>query len=167
MKLYHKLLPLLFIIIISACDNKSSNEQPAVQEEEQSEEVVQNLEQELIGEWYNLTLDLVIKADPDSTLHVPDGKWEEIMGMKPIRTTYKGDGTFESVYTSLEGEPLGVSSGTWSLDGAILTMIEHNSENKYDLSIQDGVATFTSELDWDMDGVLDQYSGTQQKAETN
>lgn len=162
MKTLNYLLILMAFFAIS-CTSGSSSETENNEEDNNTTETVEATAESLVGEWYNVTIDLVIKADPDSVLKVSEGQWEEIMNMKPIRTTYREDGTFESVYTNLEGEPLGSSAGTWSVSGNQLTMVERGEARVYTFNIKDGVASFEAEIDWNVDGVLDQYSGTQKR----
>lgn len=168
MKTFSTYAFLLSILAVSCTSDKTEESQnkSTDQKQEIESEVVKDFSSLLVGEWSNLTLDLIIKSNPDSVVKVAEGEWEKVLKIKPIRTIYNADGTYQSIYTSLEGEPLGSVTGIWSLVGDELTMEERGAENKYKLEINGNIVTFTGELDWNEDGILDHYSGTQIKSET-
>jgi len=113
----------------------------------------------MYGEWQNLSM---IVRMQDSTLYVPEGKWEDLMGFKPIKTTFYEDGTYLSEYRTLTDSIFMSSNGTWKTHNDSLTMIEHGVENKYYYRVFGDTVIFRSFLDWDQDGLKnDHYAGKQ------
>ena len=126
-----------------------------------------NYEEKLLGEWYNESLRVDIDAldgQVDSVFAVPAGSWEDILQIKPILTTYKADGTYESVYTRLDGSLLQKSSGQWAMRGDSLFLTSQGLTTGYHFEWQEGKGLFEGYLDWDTDGHPDDfYSGIQIK----
>lgn len=126
-----------------------------------------NNEEYLLGEWYNESVRVDIDAldgQIDSVFSVPAGKWEEILQIKPINTTYKPDGTFESIYYNLDGSVLQKTSGRWELKKDSLYFTEQGQTTGYLFQWQEGKGLFEGYLDWDTDGQEDDfYSGVQIK----
>ncbi len=124
-------------------------------------------EEYLLGEWYNESLRVDIDAldgQIDSVFLVPAGRWEEILQIKPILTTYKPDGTYESVYSRLDGSLLQKSSGEWVMRGDSLFLTSLGETTGYHFEWQNGRGLFEGYLDWDTDGNSDDfYSGVQIK----
>ena len=86
------------------------------------------------------------------------------MQMKPIRTTFKDDGTFVSEYRNLGDTVMMTMPGSWEMNGDSLIMVENGLPNSYYVTIEDGIATFSGYIDWDGDDKSDDhYLGTQKK----
>ncbi len=121
----------------------------------------------LLGEWYNESIRVDINAlegEADSVFSVPAGQWENMLQIQPIVTTYKSDGTYESVYTDLEGEFLQKSNGEWELEGDSLYLTLQGQTTGYYFEWREGKGLFEGYLDWDIDGNTDDfYSGIQIK----
>ncbi|WP_420385015.1 hypothetical protein [Roseivirga sp.] len=126
-----------------------------------------NYEEHLLGEWYNESVRVDIDAldgEVDSVFSVPAGKWEEILQIQPILTTYKKDGTYESIYRELDGSLLQKSSGEWMMRGDSLFLTSQGMTTGYHFEWQEGKGEFRGYLDWDSDGIADDfYSGIQIK----
>ncbi|MBL3655718.1 hypothetical protein [Fulvivirga sediminis] len=123
------------------------------------------LQQTLLGEWRNLTLEVTISdADSDSYLHVPEGKWEEVFQVKPVRTTFNSDSTYTSEYRSLEDSVIMVNTGIWYIEDDSLVYINRGQKFKYQVLLEDDEAIFKGYVDWDGDGEVDDfYNGKQKK----
>ncbi len=129
------------------------------------------LDKRFFGEWRNesLRVECATYRGSDSTyvLNVPAGKWEAIMKMKPIRTTYKPDGSYISEYRSLGDSVLIQRQGGWFANGHELTMREtkpDTREYQFKYRFKGDLATFSSMLDFDSDGKNDdKYNGVQRK----
>lgn len=120
----------------------------------------------IIGEWYNESMIVAIDhgKSGETEFKVPIGSWEEILGIKPILTTFTIEGSYTSVYTDLSGEVSMETLGTWSVKGDSLYLTEDNITTAYKFTWMDGKAEFTGFLDWDNDGLPDDlYSGIQIK----
>jgi len=145
----------VIFFVVTSCSSSS--------EKERSEEPTEsdNRQTELVGEWRNLSM---IVRMPDSTVNVPHGQWEAVLGIKPIRTTFSENGSFVSEYRTLEDSVFMTSAGTWSIEGDTLSMVERGNENKYFYSITGDTIIFRGFLDWDEDGQSDDhYTGMQLK----
>ena len=76
-------LLLITIVAFSACENTKK-------EENKSSTESSMLSDQLVGEWTNVTLSVTMKnGGKDSVMSIPEGKWEEILKIKPI---YKPEG---------------------------------------------------------------------------
>ncbi|WP_421977003.1 hypothetical protein [Roseivirga seohaensis] len=120
----------------------------------------------ILGEWYNESMIVTIDhgKPEESAFKVPIGSWEEVLGIKPILTTYTEDGNYTSVYTDLSGEVSMETSGTWEVKGDSLYLTENDITTAYKFVWMDGKGEFTGFLDWDSDGLPDDlYSGIQIK----
>jgi hypothetical protein len=149
---------LLLATVLISCESSKKGQKEA--------KVEKNLlADDLIGEWKNLALTVNMKnGDIDSILNVPEGQWEKVLNIKPIATTFTTEGTYTSVYKSLEDEIMMTSSGTWAISGDTLRMTERGEDNYYHTKIENGIGTFTGYIDWDQDGEADDlYTGTQKK----
>jgi len=126
-----------------------------------------NHEEYLVGEWYNESIRVDIDAldgNIDSVFAVPAGSWEDILQIKPINTTFKADGTYESVYYNLDGSVLQRSSGVWKMKSDSLYLTQEGLTTGYLFQWQEGKGLFEGYLDWDTDGQTDDfYSGVQIK----
>lgn len=127
----------------------------------------ENKQEYLLGEWYNESVRVDIDAldgEADSVFTVPAGQWEDILQIKPIHTTYKSDGTYESLYTDLDGSFLQKNSGQWEMIGDSLYLTQEGQTTGYYFEWQEGKGLFEGFLDWDTDGNTDDfYSGVQIK----
>ena len=118
---------------------------------------------DVTGTWSNLSM-TVTYQDRDSVFDVPEGKWQEILKIKPILTTYSDDGSFESKYYGLNDSLLFTSSGSWSFSDDSLFLTSNGSTTSYKFEMNQGVGEFTGILDWNEDGVATEiYSGRQRK----
>lgn len=123
-----------------------------------------SLKMDMLGEWRNLAMKVEINNEADSVLDVPEGKWEDVLKIKPIRTTFKEDGTYTSEYRDLDDVVIMTRTGTWSVKGDTLTMGEEGSTYSYVTKVSGNTAEFKGYIDWDEDGDADDlYWGKQQK----
>lgn len=153
----NKIIPvLLFSILLASCETKKN-------ETTETEVVELSINEQLLGKWHNLEIKVVVRLeDGDSIVSVPYGKWEEILKIKPIVTSFNDDSTFVSEYTSLEGEVIMTSTGIWTVDGDSLIMTEGGAANAYYTTIKNDTVSFAGYIDWDQDGQADDfYTGTQ------
>ncbi|GAB2984245.1 hypothetical protein GCM10027049_22410 [Mucilaginibacter puniceus] len=128
------------------------------------------LKQQLIGEWRNIALrikrNINDKVKP-AVVEADSTNWETKLGIKPIRTHFKNDGSYYSEYFNLKDSLIRRTSGTWSIKNDSLTMVQllpDKSNTKLHVSINNNVATFTGIIDFDGNGKLDDdYFGKQKK----
>ncbi|ELR70791.1 hypothetical protein C900_03399 [Fulvivirga imtechensis AK7] len=152
------------LVIICSCDPGKKEETTKLPENEE-EGTHYSLKMDMLGEWRNTSMKVKINADKgDSIINVPEGQWEERLKIKPIRTTFKEDGTYTSEYRDLEDVVIMTRTGTWSVKGDTLTMGEEGNTYSYATRIVGNEAVFEGYIDWDEDGQEDDlYWGKQQK----
>jgi hypothetical protein len=129
-----------------------------------------NLRKQIIGEWRNVYVKIkmtAVKTGKQNMFEADSTNWETRLGIKPIRTHFKSDGTYYSEYRNLKDSIVRMPSGTWFIKGDSLTMAQlkpDKSTLKVKVSITGNHATFNGLIDFDGDGVAnDDYYGMQKK----
>ncbi len=125
---------------------------------------------DMLGVWENVSLDIKINTfqnrDTTTFLRAPEGKWEEVLKIMPIRTAFDKNGGYTSTYRDLDGKVVGKSSGKWQIRNDSLVMEANGVEYTYRVSLKDDKARFIGLLDWDQDGKADDlYDGWQKRVE--
>lgn len=154
-------LLIITTLFIIACQPKKTEDENV----NGSEPMTEQSSVSILGQWVNLSM-TVKYGSKDSTAVVAAGKWEEVLGIKPILTTYTEDGNFTSEYRNLNDSLVGASKGQWALEGDTLSLTEEGTTTKYHFSFDknEAVGEFTGYIDWDRDGQSnDLYSGKQRK----
>lgn len=130
------------------------------------------LSEQLIGEWHNTSLKIIMNTykNSDSTvvLEVSEQNWEEKMNIKPIKTFFRADNSYNSEHYSLKDSLIYNPSGKWEIKGDTLNMWDtfpnKGLRYKYKLTITNNKAEFSGIEDCDNDGKADDnYFGTQKK----
>jgi len=127
---------------------------------------------ELLGTWQNTFL-IVESAEADQMdptyqmLAADSTNWDRVMGMKPVRTTFKEDGRFEAEYRNLQDSIYTIARGEWYTAGDSLHFFQWEPDT-FAATWRFGVVQDTLHLegivDWDRDGYRnDHYVGTQKK----
>jgi len=131
-----------------------------------------DIAKQLVGEWRNQYVKIGIAS------HTPGGKpmvmeadtsnWEARIGIKPIRTYFKADGSYYSEYRDLKDSIVRRPAGTWAIikgDTLVMTQVKpQSSVLKLHISIVKNLATFHGLIDFDGDGKdNDEYYGVQKK----
>lgn len=127
--------------------------------------------QQLIGEWNNFSLkvDILSKDNSDSNevFEVNRPEWEEKLKIKPIRTFFREDSSWNSAHYNLKDSLVYDPSGKWWIEEDKLVMVQQfpsPDTTIYSLHLRNDTASFEGILDWDMDGKKDDnYSGKQIK----
>ncbi|MDX1627608.1 MAG: hypothetical protein R3345_02860 [Fulvivirga sp.] len=145
-------LLVITVIFCCACSGKPD-------EKAQTDAQMDDPKADLLGEWYNISL--IIRM-PDSTFHVPVGRWEEIMQMKPIRTVFKDDGTYYSEYRTLEDSVFMTRTGTWDLRNDSIAWESAGDTTMFYYKVMPDTITFVGFLDWDQDGQEDDHYASRQ-----
>lgn len=127
----------------------------------------------LLGEWRNVDLTVEVDkkdGDPSRIFKVDEHTWEDSLQIRPIRTYFRGDGTFNSEHFNLNDSLILNPSGTWSTTNNIMTMITTNpfsDTTACEYTINGDVVAFGCWVDWDQDGEKDDwYLGTQKRFST-
>lgn len=120
----------------------------------------------ILGSWENTALKVKMNTyqstDTVRWLVAPEGKWEEVLKIKPIKTTYFEDGTFRSEYKNLDDQPIGTEEGKWLLSGDSLRLFSPQYNYSYKLYLANDRIRFVALVDWDNDGEADDlYDGWQ------
>jgi hypothetical protein len=128
------------------------------------------LSAQLVGEWRNVYVKIKVnslKTGKINTIEADSSNWETRLGIKPIRTHFKNDGTYYSEYRNLKDSIVRMPAGTWFIKGDSLTMLQlkpDKSTLKVKVSIINNHATFSGMIDFDGDGMAnDDYYGVQKK----
>jgi hypothetical protein len=127
--------------------------------------------EQMFGEWNNLSIrvDIETKMNTDSNevLTVEQAEWEQRLKIKPIRTYLRADSTWNSAHYNLNDSLIYNPSGKWWIDNDSLIMVQtfpSIDTSSYLIKLSKDTASFTSRLDWDMDGKKDDlYVGRQFK----
>lgn len=124
---------------------------------------------DLIGEWNNLSIRINIQSknnsDTSEVFDVNRSEWEDRLRIKPIRTFFRTDSTWNSAHYNLNDSLVYNPSGKWWLHAEKLVMLQDfpsRDTTTYSLSLKNDTASFETMLDWDMDGKKDDlYFGKQ------
>ena len=155
-----KIIMILLVIISFSCGSSEtkSEEAPASSSD-------------IIGEWNNIYLkvETITKRNTDSSevLEVTAAEWNDKLKIKPIRSFFRTDSTWNSAHYDLKDSLIYDPSGKWWLAGDKLTMVQllpSADTTTYTLGIKNDTASFTAMIDWDGDGKKDdKYFGKQIK----
>jgi len=127
------------------------------------------LSKKIVGEWRNIYLKIVIHhpGKQPETVEADSTNWEQQLGIKPIRTHFKSDGTYTSEYRNLKDSIVKIASGTWTIKSDSLIMNQSKpsaSLLKLHVDIAGTKATFKGVIDFEGDGLKDdEYYGQQRK----
>ena len=135
---------------------------------EEEFDYISQLEQDIVGEWVNVSMKVWVKtynnSDTSFIVDINEETWDMKMNVKPIITTIYEDGTYISEFRNSFDSLIYRPRGTWMIDGDSLIMEDHQAIYKYQIFIDGDMAEFNSRLDWDKDGKIDdEYTGLQRK----
>ncbi|MBZ0244532.1 MAG: hypothetical protein K8H85_01165 [Cyclobacteriaceae bacterium] len=149
---------LFVFIILFSCSSKSGENRESYKFES------------LVGEWRNLALKVELdkkQGRPSSIFEVNENTWEEQLQIRPIRTYFRNDGTFNSEHFNLQDSLVLNPSGSWTATDGEITMMTtqpFSDTTMCTYTIKGNVVTFGCWVDWDEDGEKDDwYLGTQKK----
>jgi len=130
----------------------------------------------LVGTWYNTYMKIEMNTykgkDTLNVLEVNESNWEQKMGIKPIITYFKENGTYNSEHRDLKDSIVYNPAGKWEIVGDSLLMTDTfpqvGLKYKYKLLISkrgnNTMAEFWGIEDFDQDGKKDDfYYGKQNK----
>jgi hypothetical protein len=150
----------LLLMIFFGCSNNKS---------EQDAESISY--QNLIGEWNNISMHVKFHSknntDSGEIFKVTPGEWENTLKIKPIRTFFRADSTWNSAHYNLADSLVFNPSGKWWIKRDSLVMMQQFPSTdtvSYFIKIWSDTCRFEAMLDWDMDGKKDDlYTGLQRK----
>ena len=114
-------------------------------------------------------LRLILKKNTaeQEELIVTREEWESKLKIKPIRTFFREDSTWNSAHYNLNDSLVYNPSGKWWVQGDSIVMLQtfpSPDTTLYFLTLKSDTASFESLLDWDGDGKKDdRYLGRQLK----
>ena len=126
-----------------------------------------SLKEAMPGVWESVSIRVNINTadNSDSTriFEVPEENWEQMLGIKPIRTYYELDHKYRTEYRTRLDSLANMKRGMWNVFGDTLMLIEPDVTYQYIVALKpNGLAEFRSTLDWDGDGQEDdEYLGVQ------
>ena len=123
------------------------------------------------GKWNNLYLNVKVDSKKNTAeqeeLIVTREEWESKLKIKPIRTFFREDSTWNSAHYNLNDSLVYNPSGKWWVQGDSIVMLQtfpSPDTTLYFLTLKSDTASFESLLDWDGDGKKDdRYLGRQLK----
>jgi hypothetical protein len=151
------ILPLIVLIFIS-CNDKTPRKKIYAEQ--------------LTGQWRNVYIRIDISSyrntDSSKVFEVNEQNWEQVMGIRPVRTYYWSDGTYNSEHLNLKDSVFYNPAGRWKLDGDSLfmndTFPDRRNKYSYRVAVNGNMAEFWGLEDSDNDGKKDdRYYGTQRK----
>lgn len=151
---------IVFFLSVTSCEQQKDAEQN------------KELSDRVVGEWHNLSLKIRMNTlnNTDSTrvFEVDERNWEQKMGIRPIRTIYRPDGSYNSEHRNLKDSIIYNPAGRWIILGDTIIMTDTFPERgpayKYHVRIKGDIAEFTGIEDCDRDGKNDDhYFGVQRK----
>ena len=149
---------LITLVVFYSCTHETENKS--------------ELSNQLIGEWHNTSLKITMNtyknSDSAVVLEVNEQNWEEKMNIKPIKTFFRADNSYNSEHYSLKDSLIYNPSGKWAIEGDTLHMWDtfpnKGLRYKYKLNITHNKAEFRGIEDCDSDGKADDnYFGTQKR----
>jgi hypothetical protein len=153
-----KFFPVLSLLVFLSCNSSDDSKKSSVAEQ-------------LTGEWNNFSMKVEINSknnsDTNEVFEVDRQQWEEKLKIKPIRTFFRADSTWNSAHYNLKDSLIYDPSGKWWIAGdklVMMQMVPSRDTTAYSFILKSDTASFECLLDWDMDGNKDdKYFGTQIK----
>ena len=159
----NKLLAIFLSVILVSCNNETDSKKQTTDDTTT-----------LTGEWNNVSMRVEINSknnsDSNEVLNVEKSEWEARLKIRPIRTFFRADSTWNSAHYNLKDSLVYNPSGKWWISGDSLVMAQtfpSPDTTLYLLQLKNDTASFEANLDWDMDGKRDdRYFGRQNKVRT-
>ena len=128
---------------------------------------------QLAGEWNNLSMKITTNSknntDSNDIFEVSRPEWESMLKIKPIRTFFRADSTYNSAHYNLKDSLVYNPSGKWWVENKkvyLLQTFPSTDTSFFTLEINKDTATFMGDVDWDEDGKKDDiYFGRQIKVQ--
>lgn len=128
-----------------------------------------SLKDELTGDWISNSLKVEMSSanssNRDSVFEANASNWTNVIGIKPIITHFRPDGTYNSEHYSKKDSLFYNPYGKWQIVGDSLIMNDTtggNTRYAYRAEVKNDTAYFWGMEDFDQDGkVDDKYYGTQ------
>lgn len=128
-----------------------------------------SLKDELTGDWMSNSLKVEMaganNSNRDSVFEANASNWVNVIGIKPIVTHFRPDGTYNSEHYSKKDSLFYNPYGKWQIVGDSLIMNDTtggNTRYAYRAEVKNDTAYFWGMEDFDGDGkVDDKYYGTQ------
>lgn len=156
------------VLFFSSCENLKKKDIAPVP----ASAVQPDYGKKITGEWRNLYTKIVMRSynnsDSIKVMEIREEDWEQVMKVKPIRTFFKEDGTYNSEHRNLNDSVVYHPAGRWCIEGDSLFMTDTFPQKgisyKYKIAIDNDIAEFTGVEDFDRDGLKDDaYYGTQRR----
>lgn len=150
----HRIFVLFISVLLGAC---SANDLP---------EVNQELSRKLVGNWSNSVMKLDMKtyknADSATSFETNSENWEEKMKIRPIVTSFKTDGTYNSLHKNLRDSVIYNPAGKWMIVADSLHMMDTfpavGPVYRYKLKFKaNNTIELTGQEDCDGDGKADDF----------
>ncbi|MCR9286701.1 MAG: hypothetical protein NXI23_04840 [Bacteroidetes bacterium] len=156
----NKLILLFSVCLITfGCQNSEKDIRNQAKNSADSLIILDNFKKSLIGEWetvsFKVDVNSVNNTDSSYSLFVGHGEWKEKLNLKPFKTNYRENNTYEMSFWDMSDSIVDVKRGLWSVFGDTLILMEPDGTYQYQVRSKNNHLQFESLLDWDGDGVED------------
>jgi len=141
-------------------------------EEGKKKEENEELGSLMIGEWRSVSMKLNMNtfrnSDSLKVFEVNEENWENKMNIKPIRTIFRKDGTYNAEHWNLSDSLIYSPAGRWKIYGDTILMTDTfpsiGQAFRYKIVFKDSLVEFYGKEDLDRDGFNDDdYFGVQKR----
>ena len=148
----------LLLMWLAGCDDREKNGQVKTSDRKS-----------LIGEWNSLSIKVTINSknntDSNEVFEVDRPRWEQTLKIKPIRTFFHADSTWNSAHYDLKDSLVYNPSGKWWFENDKMIMLQNfpsPDTSSFTWITKNDTASFEGMVDWDRDGKKDDvYFGRQ------
>lgn len=159
MKIKTLIYPIVFSILIS-CNNEEKKERNG------------ELTSRMVGDWRSVSMKLNMNSfrnsDSARVFEVTEENWESKMNIRPIRTIFRADGSYNTEHWNLADSLIYNPAGRWAVYGDSILMTDTfpsiGQAYRYKLVLKDSLVEFYGREDLDRDGLNDDdYFGIQRR----
>ena len=112
----------------------------------------------------NVTVNSVNNTDSAYVFSIEEADWKRKLGVQPLRHYYAADRNYRRESRSIKDTLIDLTRGKWFINGDSIRLVTPEATYEYEVTIDNGISTFRSLLDWDNDGAQDdEYIGVQRK----
>lgn len=137
------------------------------QPEDQNVQKAPDYSQQLNGTWEMIELSVKVNQDSIVNFAVRENDWTSLLQVKPAQTTFFRDNTFKREFNSLSDDLIDLEEGSYYLQKDTLYLYSLDTAI-YKIHLSKGQMLWSGFVDWDDDGVRDDfYVGRQRKISAN
>ena len=120
------------------------------------------------GTWEAISVDVTVNSvnntDSAYVFSIKESDWKRKLGVQPLRHFYAADRNYRRESRSVNDTLIDLTRGKWFINGDSIRLVTPDATYEYEVTVNNGISTFRSLLDWDNDGAQDdEYIGVQRK----